>query len=539
MADSTLKRLIELIESGDAELRRAAVQVVGAVGPARDGALIKVLLAVLDEADTALRLAAIESLGRLHAETALPRLVSLVEQGGPEVEAAARAAGRLGARGTRAIERVLTQAAPVLRRRIAAAIAFSGTESAAVAAAHALLDDDPRVVDAAARSLAGEVASLSAGQRRALAESLTRSLRAKQPPLSPASEAAMLRVLTALHPAGAEEIYWSRLDPSHPAAIRAAALHALGAGSAPTSEARFQRLLACAADADFQIVAPALLMLQGLPSKKYLKCWLQLLEAPDVAARRLAVDKLKDVPSAAAARALLGQIRHPDRALRESALAALCGVPAGRQALLAALLEAATPDEAWSLARAQSRCAAELPPAARARLFEHACSYQDQDDRRAEPLWFLLREIDHDGTRDRIEERALALRKKKNYAGALAYFRLLTRDPACAEETRFEQAVTALKLAQHDASPAARQGDPVLAQLARLVQDPSFDLIGRLTRARWLEPEDLFYLGFHFAEQHHQAKELGGKILELVVQRSPRSNLAKDAKRKLKSEGLG
>src|SRR6516225_8311358 len=121
MADSTLKKLIELIRSGgEIELRRAAVLVAGAVGPARDGALVKALLGALDDADSVLRLAAIESLGRLHAESALPRLVALAEQGGPEVEAAARAAGRLGARGARAMERVMTEAAPALRRRIAA-----------------------------------------------------------------------------------------------------------------------------------------------------------------------------------------------------------------------------------------------------------------------------------------------------------------------------------------------------------------------------------------------------------------------------------
>jgi len=52
------------------------------------------------------------------------------------------------------------------------------------------------------------------------------------------------------------------------------------------------------------------------------------------------------------------------------------------------------------------------------------------------------------------------------------------------------------------------------------------------------DAEDLFYLGFHFAEQTHQAREFGRQVLELLVKRSPRSELAKNAKRKLKSEGL-
>jgi HEAT repeat protein len=541
MADSTLKKLTQLIKAaGPLELRRAAVLVAGAVGPARDRDLVKALLEVLDDTDPALRLGVIEALGRLHAEEALPRLVALVEQGGVEVEAAAGAAGRLGTRGARAMERVMATAAPPLRRRLAAALALGGTESAALTTAHALLDPDPSVVDAAARSLATEVASFSAGQRRALAEDLIETLQAKrQPPLPAASEAAMIRVLGVLHDPRAEEVYWARLDPRRPPAIRAAVLHALGTLPLPASDAKLQRLLACAADTDFQIVAPALLILKNVPvTKKNAKHWLHLLEAPDVATRRFAVGKLRDLPSAAAARALVPQLRHPDRALREEALAALRGSPAGRQALLDVLLEAPAVEEAWSLARAQAASARDLPAAERGRLFARACAYQDQDDRRAEPLWFLLRESDTAWTRDQIEERALALRKKKDYAAAMTYLRLLTRDPAVGEDIRFELAATALKESTHDSAATARHSDPALIQFARLLQNLAFDLIGRIGKAKWLDAEDLFYLGFHFAEQTHHARDVGRQVLELVIKRSPRSELAKSAKRKLKSEGL-
>jgi HEAT repeat protein len=541
MADSTLKKLMQLISSNEpVELRRAAVLVAGVVGQARDRSLIKTLLPVLQDADPELRVSAIEALARLHAEEALPQLAVLVRQGGLEVEAAARAAGQLGARGVKLMGQVMAEAAPALKRRVAAALALSGTDSAAVATAQALLDEDPGVVEAAARSLAGEVPALSAGQRKALAGHLIQTLQERRrPPLRGASEAALVRVLSALHDSRAEEVYWDRLDPARPPALRAAALHALGTLPPPTTDARIQRLLACAAAADFQIVAPALLLLQHVPAgRKNVKYWLRLLEAPDVAARRFAVDKLRDVPTPEAARALVAQIRHPDRALREAALAALRESPSGRLALFEELLAAPTAEEAWSLARFQDAAAAAMAAAERTQLFERACRYQDQDDRRAEPLWFLLREGDAADTRDRIEANALALRKKKDYAGALAYFRLLTRDPACAEDIRFETAATGLKVSGHDTAAAARHNDLALGQFARLLQNPAFDVFGRIAKAKWLDAQDLFYLGFHFAEQTHQAREFGHQVLELVVKRSPRSELAKNARRKLKSEGL-
>jgi hypothetical protein len=349
----------------------------------------------------------------------------------------------------------------------------------------------------------------------------------------------MIRVLGVLHDPRAAEVYWARLEPGRPAAIRAAALNALGTLPLPSADARLQRLLRCATDADFQIVAPALVILKHVPAgKKHLKHWLALLDAPDVATRRFAVDKLRDVASPEVARALAAQLRHADQGLRDDALAALRGSSAGREALLEELLAAATVETAWSLARAQAGGARELPAAARNRLFVQACGYQDAEDHRAEPLWFLLREADHAATRDRIEERALALRKKKNYAGAMTYLRLLARDPAVGEDTRFELAATGLKESGHDTTAGTRQADLALAQFARLLQNPAFDLIGRIQKAKWLDADDLFYLGFHFAEQTHHAREFGRQVLELIVQRSPRSEVAKNARRKLKSEGL-
>jgi hypothetical protein len=132
----------------------------------------------------------------------------------------------------------------------------------------------------------------------------------------------------------------------------------------------------------------------------------------------------------------------------------------------------------------------------------------------------------------------LALRKKKDFLGAVSYFRLLARDPACSEEIRFELAATGLKIANHDLAPEARQAEPSLGQFARLLQDQGFDVFARVRRAKYLDPDDLFYLGFHFTELNGNAREFGGKVLELLVERSPKSSLAKDARRKLKSEGL-
>lgn len=539
MADATLTKITHLIaDAATPELRLAALRVAGSVGSATDKALVKALIAALDESDPALRSAAVEAVGQLKIEDALPRLEALVRGGGPELEPAVLAASQLGARGTKLMGKIMGTATPGLRSRIADVLSRAGTGNALVLTAQALFDAEPKVVDATARSLATQVPSFNAAQRQALAKFLAESLRdAKR--LAPRTEAAMVRILGSLNDGKADELFWNRIAPPSAPEVRAAALHALGSHATPGSDARLQKLLACAAERDFALVAPALMILKNVPvSAKSSKHWLRLMDAPDVATRRFAIERLRGVETADVAAALVAQLRQPDRGLRDEALAALRGFTAGRQALLDQLLAAESADEAWFLARALAPSARALNDTQTKQLFKHASAYHEEDDRRAAALWFLLREADAAGTRDQIEGRAQALRKKKDYAGALSYYRLLAQDPACSEETRFELAATGLKHSSRDLSAEARAADPSLHQFARLLQDAAFNLTDHIAKAKWLDPDDLFYLGFHFAEQTHRAREFGGQVLAMVVERSPKSEVGKQAKRKLKSAGL-
>ncbi|MCI0683525.1 MAG: HEAT repeat domain-containing protein [Gemmataceae bacterium] len=540
MADSTLNKLIHVIaENGAPALRQAAIKVSGVVGSVKERGLVKALLAALTDSDANLRIDAIQALGQLQVEEALPRLAEIIRHGGAEAEAAAHAASQLGAKGARVLGKIMHEAAPGLRSRLTGVLAKSGAGGALVVTAHALLDADPKVVDSAARSLAMEVPSFTPPQRHALAKFLIEELHNKKAKHSPKTEAGLLRVLSVLHDSKAEEIFWARIAPPAPPEARAAALQALGNLEAKPADKRLPKLLACAVDSDFQVVAAALMLLKQVPpGRKHAKHWLTLLEAPDVAARRFAVEKLQGVDSKEVAAGLADQASHPDRGLRDDAMNTLRGFAAGRQALLDKLFATVSHDDCWTIARSIAPAARELAKPQRARIFAEACRHHDAGDRLANPLWFLLREIDHDGLRDQIEAKALALRQKKKYAEALSFLRLLTQDPACSEDIRFELAATGLKLSNHDLSVDARNNEPSLQQFSRLLQNPAFDLTGRIAKAKWLDADDLFYLGFHFAEQTHRPREFGKEVLERVIERSPKSEIAKQAKRKLKSEAL-
>lgn len=536
--DATLKRIVALLApEHPADLRRGALLVLAEIG-AKDQEIGQALIEQLDDADPQVREQVIVTLGKLHIEKSLPRLLERIEKGGAESELAAQAVARMGARGTKALLDLMNKVAPGLRRRIAGALGAGRTASAETAAIDALLDSDPGVVEAATRSLIAQIPSLSPSHRQALSEQLLGLLNNKKSPPSLASETAAVRLLAALEDPRIEKILWERLEPSRPPEMRAAALQALGKYRHAPNKDQLKRLLACAGADDFRVAAPALMILQNVPVEKASADWLALLQAPDVAVRRFAVEKLGERDSAEVAQALVTQLEHKDQGLREQALAFLGKTKSGRAALLARLQAAEHVDQAWNLARVQARWAEELPPATRTQLFQQACTLLEDNDRRADPFLFLLRAAEGDAVAEKLFDQAVAQRKKKNFEKALAYLRHLIRDPACAVPVRLETVACNLRLSPHDLASDSRERDPALQQLGRLLPHYESETLEFLQKARWLTPEDLFYVGFHFAEQSGPLRRFGGQVLKLLLKNGGKSKIAKDARTKLRSSGL-
>jgi HEAT repeat protein len=519
-----------------ADVRRAAVVVVAELG-LRENDVAAAVREALDDPDGGVRLQAIQAVGKLKLDAALPQLLDRIRGGGAEAEQSAEAAVKLGAKGTKGLQALMPKVAPGLRRYIAAALASGGTGADAAALAM-LRDKDPNVVESAVRSLVGKIPSLTKAQHRALTDELLSLAGNKKSPLPASTQAAVVRLLAVLDDPRAADALWDWVIPPYPTEIRAAALQALGKWVTSPGKEQLQRLFAAAGENDFRIAAPALMMLQKLPAgAKALAGWLILFRAPDVAVRRLALEKIGDRDDDEVVEGLLELTRHPDRQLREGSYARLTATDRGRKALTKALLGAESADHAWPLARALAHYAAKFPPKWRESVFKDACEYLEDNDRRADALLFLLREADNEELRERIADKAESLRKKKDYAKAIHYLRLLTRDPSAGWDIRLELACCGLKVSPKEVPHEARAADPALHQFAQLCQQDPGELFAQLSKVKWLDAEDLYYLGFHFAEQGGYQRQFGADVLRLVLKRSGRSKVAQAAKSKLRSVG--
>src|SRR5262249_24707243 len=156
----------------------------------------------------------------------------------------------------------------------------------------------------------------------------------------------------------------------------------------------------------------------------------------------------------------------------------------------------------------------------------------EEGDRRYDALAFLLRQADSAAMQKFLLEKAEGVRQKKDYEKALVYLRQLLRDPACGVKIRLGAGGGGVRTSSHDLAAESRSTDPALQQLARLAPNYEAECLKYLQKARWLSTEDLFYSGFHFAEQNGLVRNFGGKLLKMVVKMAGKSKLGKDARTK-------
>ena len=520
------------------EVRCAAVTVLGELG-GRDASVNAAVLEALEADDAAVRVRAVRAAGQLRIDRSLPTLIERINHGGIEGELAAEAAAKLGAKGTQALQDVIHKVVPGVRKYIASALAGAEADGAKDASGLAMLQEkDPAVVEAAVGTLAARIPTLDAKRKRILADELFELAKSKKVKLTSTGEAAVVRLAGLLDDDRVEPLLWDRILPPLSAEVRSAAIQGLAKFIESPSKDQRAKLFQCAADPQFRVAAPAMMLLDKLPfSEKQLGDWLKLLEAPDLSARRFALNKIGGIDTAEVAKALVEQLKHPDRKYRGDVLAKLAGLAKGRKALAKPLREAETPEEAWDLARAVAPFAKGDPKTWGDELFAVVSKYLEVGDKRVDPLLFVLREAGATELRDRLEAKGAVYKKKEDFEKAILYYKAAGRDPASGFSIRLGLATVGLKLSNKELEVEARAHDPSLHAFADLVRQDEPATWKEVESTKWLGAEELFYLGFHFIEHAGVMGDFGAKALKLMLKRFPKNKLASSAKGKLKNFG--
>ncbi len=535
MAKTPVEQIATLLGSEAPEKQIAAAIVLGEIG-AKTPEVIKGLVGLLETDSPPLQRPALGALVKIGSARVAPSIFPLLASKDADVRALAVDA--LVACGEDVVPKVkerMSVAEGAERKALDAILArFGDRKDAVTALLQGLESTEPDVARNVAAEVRPRIKEADGKMRRLWLHEVLRILdkMRKSPPPSPIPIATAVKILGFLEdPKGTDLLLELAHDPKAPFSVRQEALIALRFALADEDRAaEIVDTMVAAAESDDRMLAQAALMglvAVELPAKHAGRI-VRLAAHPDPERARIAIEKLSRQPGDAVTKALVDVVAAADRRRAEMAIKALEPREGAGPMLAQALIDASDADRANLLRQALKPFARALPPAMRKKLVAAAL------DRLAEGEGWqahadVAREADGKALAEGLRELAGKLARGKKESALKSVLSLLARSEHATPEDRYRLASMLLRASHKDTRPAARASDESLALLEGLSSSP-FDVAAALRKDKSLELDDLYYVGFHFAEEQHP---LGQELLGDVVKKAGRTKIGKMAKNKL------
>lgn len=529
---SDLKRVVALLEDKDAERRTAAAVVLGALD-VKDAKTLAALASLLEGGADEQR-AALDALAQLAPARATAKALDLLGSATPAVrEAAHRALKAAGPEIVPELKQRREKATDVEKRELDRVLADLGGSNAFKALLDGLAAADEKTVHAAVLAVRERVLQADKRSRSSYASAILKSLE-KDAARSPVHGAALVKILGWCEEPAATPVLLERLtDLTQASVVRQEAAIALRPVLKGKADKRLVPALFKAAESGdaglartaCDTLAAAVLDDHALPSLKALALH------PNDDRARFALEKLRTHTGAAASDTLVEVALLARKHIAVEARDALQGLPGAVEAALAAVLTTHDPDRARLLADLLVARKGEITAAGRKRLLAALVERVAADGRGYEALLSVARATDAQKVAEALRELAQKLKKQKHDERAAHVLILLSHTDGATEDDKVRLALLALKKSRLDPRPDARARDEAIKLFSELAG--TIDIVSAVKKDRATTPEQLFYLGFHFAEEEDP---IGAEFLQAVIERGPRTKLAKAAKNKLRLE---
>ncbi|HEY3302790.1 MAG TPA: HEAT repeat domain-containing protein [Candidatus Binatia bacterium] len=253
----------------------------------------------------------------------------------------------------------------------------------------------------------------------------------------------------------------------------------------------------------------------------------RLLTSPHASVQQFALRKMGDFGTPATVRTLIVQLGDSDYRRRDIAAHSLHKIPEARAALIKELLACEDPSKAWSIAELLSTFEGKWRQDVLEALWKRLQAAIAAEDRIQNSFMHVLKKADGEEVYERLAAEGAKLFKAKKYKEAIPFLAPLKDFSEFKPEHKFLLGVAQLK-----AHPQRPQ--PAVELLLDVYRNSAFPLLESLKKEKKLEPEDIFSLGFTFAERPGDERDLGRGLLEHLVTRVPRTKIGKSAKNKLK-----
>ena len=537
MAKDLLIDIATLLRSDVPEKRVAAAVVLGEVG-ARGKEVVDGLVSMLETGSPPLQRPALEALAKIGPKSAASAMLVLL--GSRDAEVRSCAVNALAACGDDIVPKLRERIAMAQgdeRKALDAVLArFGDTKDAVHTILVGLESSDPEVLRAVALAVRPQIKDADAKTKRMWLAELQKVIERlrKVPPASPVPLATAVKILGYLEdPRTVELLLELAKAPRTPFAVKQEALIALRwAISDDALGGEVVDALVDAAEAPDRMLAQAAIM--GLAAvdlpRKHAARIARLAGHVDPERARIAIEKLARQPGIEVTRALVDVVAKLDRRRGELAQKALETREDAGPIVLEHFVDEKDADRANTLRLALKPHLKSLTPAQRKKLVVAALDRLD-DSEAWQAHVDIAREADGKALAAGIRDKLASLGKKKSGEALVrTLLALLARSEHGTDEDRYRLASLLLRESPMDTRPAARENDEALGLLERVAGSASFDVSAALRKDRSLEPEHLYYVAFHFAEEK---ASLGADLLTEVVKNAGRTKIGKMAKNKL------
>ncbi len=367
---------------------------------------------------------------------------------------------------------------------------------------------------------------------------------------------ALLRLIGYLARPSTQSLLVKYSDPDQPRPIRLAAIAGLrrivAQSEARGTEKVIETLIEYADGDDHAVAQSAVDTLRGARIPESLaKKFGALAKSSNVAAQKLAMERLPAGGGASAVKALVEAIAGSDPQARDAAARGLAKAPEAVLPLTRALLATENEETARRYAGVLRSHRGHVSNQAIDELVDQVRKYMELGFKgKASADEVVLERVIAELVADlapgkHVEllfERAKRLRKAGKPVEAFGSLKPLLRsradlDAAIDDDQRFFLALLALETAGESMIRSAHTDDPVFAQFSKLAAN-GYPVAKQLAREKDVSDDALYALGFRLIESHDGSnEELGAELLSGIVEERPRSKLAKAAKNKLKLTG--
>jgi hypothetical protein len=538
--DAITKKICALLDRDDVELQCSAARVLGELGPA-SGEVRLCLAKHLATQNLTLKHYLLSALERVPGREALPYLFPILKEGGKVQERVIAIIASCGPAAVAEGRKLFASADEELRKLLVRIFGALGTDEGCGFLVGCIPDAGPELRRSICLALREAMGKMPAGGRKLLIRKIDALLASPRARASAEVAAAGIMLLgCAADPSEIGKLLRAAAA-EQPALVREQALLALARIDIPGNRARevTAALLPALGEADYaNVVRHALAVLQrvGVPGAMAARLD-ERLRGAHPAVRSFILSRMSAVGSSENIARLLVHLNSGGFDERRAAQEALAKISGAAPQILKELDAAKDYEAGMRLVSILRALGARLGAPEKGRLFERMEKLRAAGDERSPVYAAALTAADPAFLAAKALGVVNRLKRAKAFAEADAFFGVLARHAPLTDELKFERAVVKLRRGLPDLASLQRDDDEALRLIAELSRSNEFPLLKRLKSEKALGPEELYHVGFHFAEKLFAQREFGVALLAAIAKKSARSRIGVAAKRKLELVG--